>query len=233
MPHASRPPRGSQRRAAAGATGAAAVRQRLIVAAIACIEREGIEGATVRRIAAEAGANIAAINYYFGGKEALLEAVFAATLHEAFPKALGELREAIVAHQGAIRAGTRAFLAGYLVHALNYPRLSTAHLRDALLGGDYSGPAVQEIRRFIAGFEATIRPAMPYRSAARRRLAVVHVWATLLQLAMLRELYPVEPAELTGPRMVELLLATLFGDSGDSESPPRTGKLRVPRLTIP
>jgi len=50
-------------------------RARLIDAALDVFGRLGFEGATTRQIAKEAGANLAAIVYHFGGKEALYLAV--------------------------------------------------------------------------------------------------------------------------------------------------------------
>jgi AcrR family transcriptional regulator len=55
-------------------------RQKLFEAAVQVFARKGYTQATVREICAAAGANVAAVNYYFGGKEKLyaevLEAVF-------------------------------------------------------------------------------------------------------------------------------------------------------------
>jgi TetR/AcrR family transcriptional regulator, regulator of cefoperazone and chloramphenicol sensitivity len=54
-------------------------RDRLLSAAQAAFAESGFDGATVRRICAAAGANIAAVNYYFRDKETLyVEAVKAA-----------------------------------------------------------------------------------------------------------------------------------------------------------
>ncbi len=50
-------------------------RQRLIEAALAVFGEHGFKGASTRAIAGAAGANIAAIPYYFGGKEGLYLAV--------------------------------------------------------------------------------------------------------------------------------------------------------------
>jgi AcrR family transcriptional regulator len=50
-------------------------RQRLIEAALKVFGEHGFKGASTRAIASEAGANIAAIPYYFGGKEGLYLAV--------------------------------------------------------------------------------------------------------------------------------------------------------------
>jgi AcrR family transcriptional regulator len=51
-------------------------RQRFIEAALVVIAREGVDGATTRRIADEAGAPVATLHYCFQTKENLLWAVF-------------------------------------------------------------------------------------------------------------------------------------------------------------
>lgn len=51
-------------------------RQQFIDAAVVVVGREGVDGATTRRIAEEAGAPLATLHYCFGTKEALLWAVF-------------------------------------------------------------------------------------------------------------------------------------------------------------
>lgn len=50
-------------------------RERLIEAGIDVFGQHGFEGASTRRLAGEAGVNIAAIPYYFGSKEGLYRAV--------------------------------------------------------------------------------------------------------------------------------------------------------------
>src|SRR4051812_23870966 len=51
-------------------------RQQLVEAAMAVIARKGVDGATTRRIADEAGASLATLHYCFQAKENLLWAVF-------------------------------------------------------------------------------------------------------------------------------------------------------------
>lgn len=58
--------------------------KKILEAAIDCIEEFGAGGATVRRIAAKAGVNVAAINYYFRTKEQMMERVVELTLQNAF-----------------------------------------------------------------------------------------------------------------------------------------------------
>lgn len=61
---------------------AAATRARLLAAARREFAAVGIAGARVDRIAAEAASNKAQIYYYFGSKEQLFDAVFAAVVDE-------------------------------------------------------------------------------------------------------------------------------------------------------
>lgn len=51
-------------------------KQKIVLATIECIEKEGIRAVTIRSIGKEAGVNSAAINYYFGSKEKLVEEAF-------------------------------------------------------------------------------------------------------------------------------------------------------------
>ena len=62
----------------------ASVEGKIIQAAIECIEKYGISGATNRQIALEAGVNNAAINYYFRSKEVLIQRCMEITLKNAF-----------------------------------------------------------------------------------------------------------------------------------------------------
>ena len=49
--------------------------ERLLRATLETVDEFGVERATTRRIASRAGVNIQLIQYYFGGKEAMLEEV--------------------------------------------------------------------------------------------------------------------------------------------------------------
>ena len=51
-------------------------RSRILDAAEKLLVQYGLDATTLRMITAEAQANLAAVNYHFGSKEALIEAVF-------------------------------------------------------------------------------------------------------------------------------------------------------------
>jgi AcrR family transcriptional regulator len=57
-------------------------RAQIIEAAIRVLLQEGIVEATTRKITAEAGVNVATLNYYFGSKDKLLMAVLEKVLRE-------------------------------------------------------------------------------------------------------------------------------------------------------
>lgn len=54
----------------------AETRERLLAAAERIFAREGISRTSVRQITTEAGVNVAAVNYHFGSREGLIEAIF-------------------------------------------------------------------------------------------------------------------------------------------------------------
>lgn len=54
-----------------------AIRDRLLLAAAQVFAEQGFDGTTTRKICAQAKANVAAINYHFGGKEQIFAAVLA------------------------------------------------------------------------------------------------------------------------------------------------------------
>lgn len=63
---------------ATGTTAAALdTRQRLLDAAERLFADQGFDGTSMRALTTQAGTNLAAVNYHFGSKEALFEAVFA------------------------------------------------------------------------------------------------------------------------------------------------------------
>jgi len=96
-PHRERPltPRGDE------------ARERIIQAAVRLFARKGYAATGIRALATEAGANIAMINYYFGGKEGVMKAVID-HFFERYMEAAGLDREDFVPGM----EGMRQFLTG-------------------------------------------------------------------------------------------------------------------------
>lgn len=89
------------------------VRERLLRAAEVLFAEEGFAGTSVRRLTEKAGANLAAINYYFEGKEGLfLEAVgrHLRPLNQERLRLLEEYEESLGERKPAVEPVLRAFL---------------------------------------------------------------------------------------------------------------------------
>ncbi len=121
-------------------------RDRIIATTINIIGHEGMQALTTRKIAQEAGVNIAAINYYFGSKDKLVELALEKTLDEmaGLPGDLLELQKLDE------RARLRAFLSGLMGAAIKYPGLVKAHLFPTFMHNDYDTPFVRRFAAFLA-----------------------------------------------------------------------------------
>ncbi|MDC3981755.1 TetR/AcrR family transcriptional regulator [Polyangium jinanense] len=209
-------------------------RERIIEAAIGVIEREGLEALTVRAIALEAGVNVAAINYYFGSKERLVEVVLARTLENGLGGQLVELDALVEAEGGDVRAALERFVPAFLPDAVRYPRLSAAHLHDAITRQDYTGTAVQGYRDFLEGFFRRVRPALPAGSEEEQRLRVAAFWSAIHMVCLAPRLCEgFVPANLHEPAgaapFARLLVRQLLGDRPEAESRPRGRRRRRER----
>jgi len=159
-------------------------RQRIILATLACLERDGMDGLTVRAIAREAGVNVAAVNYYFGSKDQLVQLVLQQTLQHGFWESLDELKEEIAQRDGDIREGLRVFLEEYVGNMVNWPRLAAAQFHDAFTRQDYSGDAVANVNAFLGAFLEVVRPALPAGTEDELKASVQQFWSTLFLLAL-------------------------------------------------
>src|SRR3990172_5629389 len=66
-------------------------RTRILDAAEELFMQHGFEGTSMRLLTAKAGANLAAVNYHFGSKDALIEAVFRRRLDPMNAERIAEL----------------------------------------------------------------------------------------------------------------------------------------------
>jgi AcrR family transcriptional regulator len=121
-----------------------AIETKIIEAAIECIEKYGIQGATNRKIAEMAGVNSAAINYYFRSKDVLIRRVMQVTLHNAFDWAdIDKLPGGTAAER------CKAIFTDLIAGGSHYPGITRAHFYDLLTQGDYRSLAVQQLDEFM------------------------------------------------------------------------------------
>lgn len=99
-------------------------RERILAAAVEILEREGSGAVTTRRIAAEAGVNLAAVNYYFGRREELIAQVMDLTLEHAVEDWVAILSESSV----SLPVRLYALLSVVLEGMDRYPGIVRSHL---------------------------------------------------------------------------------------------------------
>lgn len=93
-------------------------RQELIEATLNCIENEGIQGATVRKVADYAGVTNGLIRFYFSGKDELIRAAYAALLEQIYVSARANIEDA----QLPVKERLRRFIEATLSFPIVSPR---------------------------------------------------------------------------------------------------------------
>jgi AcrR family transcriptional regulator len=132
--------------------GSGSAEEKIITAAVECIEKYGIKGTTVRQIAEHAGVNIAAVNYYFRSKDILIERCMQQTLHNAFDwEDLSQLPGNTAAEH------CMAIFNHIMEGGLNYPGITRAHFYDLLVEGKYTPPFSSALDAFIENLMKDMR----------------------------------------------------------------------------
>jgi AcrR family transcriptional regulator len=117
---------------------------RIVEAAIAVIEKDGTNAATVRRIAQKAGVNIAAINYYFRSKEQLMDRVMEVTLSNGFDWSHFESSDTFDPKQRL-----KAILTHLTEGSQLYPQISRMHFIEPILQRDAGSTAFVMFSQFL------------------------------------------------------------------------------------
>jgi AcrR family transcriptional regulator len=206
--------------------GAAETKNRLLDTAEALFMEQGFEGTSLRAITAAADANLAAVNYHFGSKEALFEAVLTRRLDPMNQERV-DLLTALEHASAPNPVPCEQILSAMFVPALHLARDPERGGADflRLLGRAYADPA-PFIRQFlsdqyavmIARFKAAFGRALP--DLPKRELswrlhfimgALSYTLAGTDVLKLIEELAPDEPAndERLLQRLAPFLLAGL------------------------
>ncbi|PVU84179.1 TetR/AcrR family transcriptional regulator [Cellulomonas sp. WB94] len=154
-------------------------REQLIEAALRVACRDGIDAATVRAVAAEAGVSLGVVHYCFLDKDELLRAV-AAAITEQNVAGIGDITDATDL-RSLLEAAVMNYWAGIIsnrgAQLLSY-ELTTTSLRHSEMGrvamDQYDG-AWSALEVFLQHIEegAGIRWKVPHRQLARTIVAVV------------------------------------------------------------
>jgi AcrR family transcriptional regulator len=161
-------------------------RQRLLEAAVDVFGKHGFEAATTRMIARKAGVNIAAIPYYYNGKQGLYHAAVTHIVEKIEAKAGETFREmaALASKKGLTRDAAIVALETLLGTVINFmlgsseaPRVARILVREQLdpssahdiIFTRVMTPLIENIAAFVTASSKNVSP----RTARLRALAIM------------------------------------------------------------
>jgi AcrR family transcriptional regulator len=160
------------------------VEERIVDAAIECIEKYGVKGATNRKIAALAGVNNAAINYYFRTKDALVERCMRATLDNAF-----DWEEIDKLPGQTARERCVAIFKELIQGGINYPGLTRSHFYDLINEGNYRSLAVEKLNEFAENLVKDMKQKGASLEAGQLRLACMQITSAAMMVILAPQLF--------------------------------------------
>jgi AcrR family transcriptional regulator len=120
--------------------------QTIVRAALECLEQYGIEGLTVRKIAAQAKVNVASINYHFRTKEKLLEQVYELASANGFQ----DINQRVSALSGKkLETQLGEFLLHYAKGTVEYPNVGRAMIHELISPGQGQRIVSQHLEVFV------------------------------------------------------------------------------------
>jgi AcrR family transcriptional regulator len=167
---------------------------RILEAAIAAIEEYGFDKVTVRHIAAEAGVNIAAVNYYFKTKEKLLDKVIRVMLDNAFDWSDLEYTDGLPPREQLL-----AVMEHLANSAQTYPATTRAQFYDIIMYGKNDAPAALALCRFMETLCRKIRDKGVKMNEKVLRISITQIFmAGLFSVGVMPNVYqPFLRADLT------------------------------------
>lgn len=148
----------------------------ILEAVVTCIEKYGIDKLTTRKIAEEAGTNIASINYHFRSKEELITETLSMTIKHM----TDDVNAAMDDTQQPFEKRLEDVFFYLLDGCLRFPGISTAHLYKAISEKKYDAMGAQAIRNV---FDRLVKKAVeeyPKRDAEEIRVRLSQIFSSIL-----------------------------------------------------
>ncbi len=173
------------------------VTQQLILeAVIDCIEKYGIDKVTTRKIAEQAGTNIASINYYFRSKDELVSAALSLTINHM----LGDVSAAIQDEQKPLAEVLENVFYYLLEGVLRYPGISTAHLYQAITEKNYDSISAQALIKVFDQLAERILREDPKRDPVETRMLLSQILSAIMFAMLAPNFFKVaKKYQLTNP----------------------------------
>ncbi len=178
-------------------------KEHILLATIEAIEKVGLTNLTTRAIAQEAGVNNAALHYYYGTKERLVEAALAQTLAHML-----EDSDALLAVEEPIAERLLALLDYLAQGVVGWPNVIRAHLLGPVLEGQLASPFAGLMERWL---DRTARAIQPEGDDGGVRVALHAAFSALLLAGLMPTPHGFTPADLRDPAARQEYLGCLVG----------------------
>jgi TetR/AcrR family transcriptional regulator, regulator of cefoperazone and chloramphenicol sensitivity len=151
-------------------------RKAILEATVNCIEKYGLDKLTIRRIAVEAGTNVASINYHFKSKDHLVSEAFSMTIKHMLQDVFAAIEEPAPAFDHVLVDVLFYLLDG----GLRFPGISKAHLQRALNDSSRRTISAQAMVRVFDGLTQRAVLAYPAKTRADLRLRLSQILAGVM-----------------------------------------------------
>jgi TetR/AcrR family transcriptional regulator, regulator of cefoperazone and chloramphenicol sensitivity len=162
-------------------------RNLILEAVVTCIEKYGIDKVTTRKIAVEAGTNIASINYYFRSKDQLIE--------EAMSMTINHMLEDVSKSMDDTGQSFEAILSNIFFYLLDgcllFPGISRAHLYKIVMEKDYASTSAQTFRKVFERLVDRATQAYPAIEPKQVRLRISQILSSLMFVMLAPDFLPV------------------------------------------
>ncbi len=166
-------------------TGSQPSKEKIIFAAVDLIERNGLHKLTMRSISKQAGVNVAAINYYFGSKEILIDEALKLTLKNAFIDPVDELKTA----EHTVYSALEKILCEWFEGVIKYPGISKAHIYEPLINNKYEGLFTGELRNFLNRVYGFLKPLAKGTKGEILKIAITQMISAVVFTGLMPDLY--------------------------------------------
>lgn len=151
-------------------------REKIIIATIDFIEKYGVHAVTTRGIANEAKVNVAAINYYFGSKEKLLDE----TLKLTMKNLQYDIEEILTRKNQTPGEMLKSCLYFFLAGSMKYAGITNAHLYGLFVASRQDGPFVEFCRSMLSKLVSNLSECDSTRSREEIELLVAQVFSSVM-----------------------------------------------------
>jgi AcrR family transcriptional regulator len=151
-------------------------KQLILEAVVTCIEKYGVDKITTRKIAEEAGTNIASINYHFRSKEDLV----AETLSMTIKHMMEDVYAAIDDTKQPFKKNLEDVFFYLLDGCLRFPGISRAHLYKAISEQQYDTVGAKAMQNVFDKLVEKSMKEYPKRNPEEIRLRLSQILSSIL-----------------------------------------------------